>query len=575
VVARVVIDPFTRIEGHLRIELELKDVATTTGTWQFVDKAYSGGMLFRGFEIFLKGRDPRDAFFITQRICGVCPAAHAEASNQALDHAFNAIPTPAATLIRNIIQCAYYIYDHMIHTYLLVGPELGVICKYPPMVPPALGKKGIKLLGLGSSYAKCVEMQRKANEIIALWGGKFPHHACGYPGGVTVRLTTDRLSGTLARAVEIWEFVATTMINDLQKLVEANKVLADTLSTILGVELKRGLGDIGVGTGNFLSYGMLPSEDPDDYENDWMAVIEKPGRRKTAVIHAGAWDGDFKDFDHNKIYEYIKYSWYDGKEGYPFDGDTIPNREKAGAYSWIKAPRYNKKVYEVGPLARMVNTYGLKWKIPRVHPITGEDYGDFVYEVMNPKGSLIDRVAARVAKTLVCANALVEFTLRLKDYMGTPVVNYKEVPDRAEGIGLYEAPRGALGHWVKIENKVIKHYQCVVPSTWNLSPRDSLEQPGPVETSLQCGTTWLPKNMSVKDVCDAIYKEADVDLTALGLGKVTWGEALATALAPLGLAELNMEPLGADKYNTSIAVAIVRSFDPCIACAVHVINKKK
>ncbi len=556
---KVVVDPVTRIEGHLRIEMNLKEITTDTGRWFIVGEAKSAGMMFRGFEIFLKGKDPRDAFFFTQRICGVCPAAHAEASNQALDIAFDAVPVPpAAVLIRNIIQCAYYIYDHMIHTYLLVGPELGILCKYPPMIPPVLGKEGIAKLGLGSSYAKCIEMQRKANEITALWGGKFPHHASGYPGGVTVKPTNERIAGTVARAVELWEFVANTMIRDIQAIIQANETVGEKISEILGVNL-RGLEDIGVGTGYFLSYGMLP--DPENYD-DWLKVAYgEKGRRLSAVFHAGAWDGNFKDFDLNKIREYVKYAWYsDEYSGMkPSEEETVVDMNKPGAYSWIKAPRYDGKVYEVGPLARMINTFGLKWKIPRVHPITGEDLGDFVYKVRNPKGSVLDRVVARVANALICANKLIEFAKMLTEYKDSSICKYKDVPEKGEGFGLYEAPRGALLHYLKINNKVIERYQCVVPSTWNLSPRDDMGQPGPVETSLQCGTTWLP-TMDVPSVCSAIWGN-------------DYGELLKKALAPLGLAELNMEPVNGQKYNTTIALLITRSFDPCIACAVHLIKK--
>ncbi|RLI85323.1 MAG: cytochrome-c3 hydrogenase [Archaeoglobales archaeon] len=564
----VVVDPVTRIEGHLRIEMDVKDVETSTGVWQVVGTARSSGTLFRGFEIFLKGRDPRDAWFITQRICGVCPAAHAETSIQAIERAFGVQPTPAAILMRNILHGAFFIYDHITHTYVLVGPELGIICKHPPMVPPALGKAGVAKLSLGSSYVKAIEIQRKATEIVALWGGKFPHHASEYPGGMTVRPTADRIANTLARMVEIWEFVAKTMVGDLLTLVNASERVGEKLSEILGINI-RGLEDIGVSTGNFLCYGIFPAHD--DYD-DWY----DPSKRRKALFHSGAWDGNFKRFDESKITEYVKYSWYTSPSGlHPSVGETEPNKGKGGAYSWIKAPRYENKVYEVGPLARMVNTFGLKWRIPRVHPITGEDYGDFVYEMRNPKGSLLDRIAARVACTLIIANKMFEWIAELKNYMNEPVVNYKDVPKEGEGFGLWEAPRGALGHWLKIKNYVIEHYQCVVPSTWNLSPRDDMGQPGPVETALQCGTTWLPKDMSVADVCNALYPEEDIDLSPLGINQtVKWGDALATALTPLGLAELNLEPANGAKYNTSIALAIVRSFDPCIACAVHVVEKR-
>jgi hydrogenase large subunit len=568
--ANVVIDPVTRIEGHLRIEMQPKDIETSTGTWQIVDKAWSSGTLFRGWETILRGRDPRDAWFLTQRICGVCPAPHAESSIQAIESAFGIQPTPVATMIRNILHGAYYIYDHMIHTYLLVGPELGVIAKYPPMVPPALGKDGIAKLGLGSSYAQCVTMQRKANEIVTMWGGKFPHHASEYPGGMTVKPTLDRIASTITRMAEIWPFVAKTMVGDLLALAEANEHVGEAVSSLLDIPF-RGLQDVGVCTGNFLSYGIMP--DPTNYD-DWLAVYDRPGRRKSALIHAGAWDGDYKDFDLRKIVEYVKYSRYDNASGLTPDKEDAPkpNMNKAGAYSWLKAPRYGDKVYEVGPLARMINTFGMKWKIPRVNPLTGEDLGDFEYTVLNPKGSVIDRVAARVALTLLIANKMFEWAIALKGYLGQKVTNYRDVPESGEGFGLYDAPRGALLHYLKIKNRVIDNYQCVVPSTWNLSPRDDMDQPGPVETALV--GTWLPKDLDVPTIASVLWPDEDIDLTPLGVSAtVNWGDALATALTPLGLAGLNLEPANSSNFNTSLAITVVRSFDPCIACAVHLIKR--
>lgn len=570
--SKVVIDPVTRIEGHLRVEMEPKDVETSTGTWQLVDNAWSSGTLFRGWENILRGRDPRDAWFITQRICGVCPVPHGETSTQAIEAAFGVEPTPVATLIRNIIMGAHFIYDHMIHTYLLVGPELGVIAKYPPMVPPVLGKDGISKLGLGSSYAQCVEMQRKANEIVSLWGGKFPHVASHYPGGMTVKPTLDKISSTLARMSEIWPFIANTMVGDLQALLEANSTIGEKVSNLLGIDFK-GLQDLGASTGNFLSYGMLP--DPENYD-DWLAVSAgQPGRRKSALIHAGAWDGDFKDLDSNKIEENVKHSWYDNEGGKPGEEEEPkPNKSKPGAYSWIKAPRYDGKVYEVGPLARMVNTFGTTWKIPRVNPLTGEDLGSFEYEMLNPKGSVIDRVASRVALVLLIANKMFGWVQELKNYAGQEVnTNFKPVPDSGEGFGLYEAARGALLHYLDVKGKKIHNYQCVVPTTWNCSPRDNNDQPGAVEQSLV--NTWLPKGLDVPTVASTLWPEKNIDLSPLGVNStVKWGDALKKALKPLGLAPLNMEPLDGNSFNTSLAITVVRSFDPCIACAVHLIDKR-
>ena len=555
--ATVIVDPVTRIEGHLGIEMETKDITTKTGTWTIVDKAYSHTNLFRGFEIILKGRDPRDAYFITPRICGVCHAVHAEASMQALDQAYGVTPPPAAVLIRNIMFGAFYCYDHMIHTYLLVGPELGILAKHPPMVPPVLGKEGVAKLGLGSSYAACVEMQRIANEVVALWGCKAPFPVCEYPGGVTVKPTLDRIAGTIARMNKVWHFAAKTMYNDIFTLREQSAHIGEVVSSLLDINF-RGLEELGPAYKYKLSYGLFP-----DHENydDWVALQNgEKGRRKSAVIHAGAWDGDFKDFDLNLIKEYVKYSKAADYEGglHPKDGQTNPNPNKPGAYAWAKAPRYDDKPYEVGPFARMVNTFGLDWTFEVTNPVTGESV-KFSWKVMNPEGSVIDRVASRVAQTILFSTKVIEWAVELKQYLNDKIVddktnNFTYIPNSAEGFGLVEAPRGALLHYTNIKNRKIAKYQCVVPSTWNLGPRDDMGQPGPVEKALE--GTWLPK-LTVPEVANALYEG--------------WGDTLAGALVKLNplYAKLNME----GEYNTTLPLAIVRSFDPCIACGVHIITR--
>ncbi len=570
--AKVWVDPITRIEGHLGATMETKEIDTGKMKIEVVDKAYSHTNLFRGFEIILRGRDPRDAFYITQRICGVCPAPHGETAVQALDHAYNVTPTPTAVLIRNIIQAAYYVYDHLIHTYLLVGPEIGIVCKYPPMVPPALGKEGIRTLGLGSSYAQCIDIQRKANEIVALWGGKFPHHMSEYPGGVTVKPTGDRIAQTLTKATEIWEWCANVALKDLMAIKERNEIVSERLSELLGIE-HRAFADIGASWGNFLSYGIFP--DPENYE-DWVRAQDgEASFRRSAVIHSGSWqNGELKPLERDKIVEYVKYSRYkdeiSGKKPWEVEmTNDVVWKDKPNAYAWAKAPRYEGKVHEVGPLARMIVTYGLNWKIELTNPVTEESV-KVEWSVMNPKGSVIDRVASRIVQALLYATKIMEWAVQLKDYASEyPIVNpkipdYKYVPNEGEGWGLWEAPRGALLHYTRIKNKVIANYCCVVPSTWNLGPRDDFGNPGPVEKALE--GCWLP-NMSVPEVCNLLWPEEDV----LGM---KWGDALANAISPLGLAEVNLEYVNGVKYNTSLALAVVRSFDPCIACGVHTIELK-
>jgi len=599
----VTIDPITRIEGHLKIQMNLENVSGTgaVNPWQRVQVvdstgknggAYSTGTMFRGFEIFLNGRDPRDAWMIAQRICGVCPAPHGQTSILALDQAFgveDSLPT-AAVLIRNILHGAYYLYDHVLHFYILMGPELGVLAKYPPMVPPALGTLGISSINLGSSYAAAVQIQRLASEIVAIWGGKFPHHMTEYPGGISAQPTLDKIAATYARMVNLWEFVATTMQADFNAVVAQNSTIASAIDSLIGASV--GLDKIGQGTGNFLSYGCFP-----DYQNyaDW---IDPKNGRKNSLAWSGAWQsGDTAPkqtlFDPTLVLEDVGYSWYSsGSELNPTVGETVPiqpanqSSQKSAAYSWLKAPRYNNKVYEVGPLARMINTWGLTWKDPvafsTINPATGLDVspgktGSVSWTVLNPNGSVVDRVAGRVFFSLAVANKMFEWIAALKSYMNSPIVNYVDVPTTGSGLGLWDAPRGALLHYLEISGKKISRYQCVVPGTWLFSPRDDQGRLGIAEYALSCGTTWLPKNLRVSDVANAIYPTANVNLSAWGVAAPQkWGDSLGIALAPHHLTDLNMEPApvtaGVDSYNTSLALAIIRSFDPCLACAVHIIT---
>jgi hydrogenase large subunit len=555
---KIKVDPISRIEGHLNIECRIESVPELKGEY-FVKECKAAVTMFRGFEVFLIGRDPRDALLFTPRVCGVCPNPHSIASAMALDDAFGAIPPPAAILIRNIEEAAYYIYDHMIHFYLLIGPELAVLMgpEYgAPILPPVLGREGIAK-GIGSHYVKCIEMQRRANEVVALWGGKFPHVTNYYPGGVLVQPTPERIAQSLANLVPVWEFVALTMIEDVKKLLYANERLKEVTEAVLGIRV--GLENIGECNGNFLSFGMLPRVE--DYESDWLDT----SKRNNSVFKAGAWfNGARHPLDENRITEDAKYSFYDVPDGlHPWDGKTVPMPNKPGAYTWTKAPRYDGKVFEVGPLARMLNTFGTKWKIPRIHPITGDDYGVFEYEVRNPKGSVLDRVVARAANALICANMVFEFLRELAKLYSegkTQNINDKPIPKEAKGRGLWEAPRGALSHWIKIKDYKISHYQLVVPGTWNWSPRDSKGNPGPGETAIQCGTTWIPR-LTVPEIANALYPG--------------WGDLVAKALTTLNMkySGLNLEKTERGEIvNATIPLLIVRSFDPCLACGVHIIS---
>jgi hydrogenase large subunit len=455
---KITIDPVTRIEGHLKITVEVNDGKVTD--------AYSSGTLWRGIEVILQGRDPRDAGQITQRICGVCPMAHGTASILCLDDAFKVTVPDNGRIIRNLMLGANHLQSHVLHFYHLAALDYVTGPAIAPFVPRYEGDYRLPAQlndAYVAHYLQALEIRKKCHEMLAIWGGRMPPQTAMVVGGVTCTPSVDKIAAFLWRLREIKAF-----INDVY------------LPDVLGVaqvysDYKR----IGVGYGNLLAYGGFPLD----------------GQGKEKLFKAGrVAEGKTMDFDPGKITEDVKYSRYkDSNTGKkPSEGMTEPEAEKAGSYSWLKAPRYDGQPYEVGPLARMwVN-------------------GDYRQGV-----SVIDRHAARVIEAKKIADAMEQWVLQLKP--GQPAYAESKVPDSAEGMGLTEGARGALGHWIKISGKKIENYQAVVPTTWNCSPRDDKGVRGAVEESL-----------------------------------------VGTSVA--------------DTENPIEVVRVVRSFDPCIACAVHLIK---
>ena len=455
---KIVIDPVTRIEGHLGIEAELDG-------GKVVD-ARSKGTLFRGFEIILKGRDPRDAVHLTQRICGVCSASHAMASATCLDNAFGVKPPDSARVIRNLVVGANFLHSHILHFYHLSvldyvkGPDTA------PFIPRYKGDYRLSKEANDACvnhYLEALKIRILPHEMRAIFVGKAPHHVGFVAGGVTQKPTVDKIKGYLWRLKKVQDFIDNVYVPDVQAIAGA-------------------YGDyeqIGTGHKNLLVYGAF------DLDSTGKNKLFKRGRYT---------DGKLLDVDPARITEDVKYSWYQDKTSgkRPAESVTEPAPEKSGAYTWVKAPRYDGTPYELGPLARM-------W-------ING-DYQKGI--------SVIDRHAARALEAQKIAKALEEWVKQLKP--DGQVWNECAVPDSAQAAGLVEAPRGALGHWISIKNKKIENYQCVVPSTWNTSPRDNKGTRGPIEEAL-VGTP---------------VKDAD---------------------------------------NPIEVLRVVRSFDPCLACAVHLIR---
>lgn len=462
------ISPMTRVEGHLDVEVT---VDTINGTQQVTD-ALCAGAMFRGFERILTGRDPRDAVQLTQRICGVCPISHGMASCLALEQAFVLTPAENGRIVRNLVLGANYIQSHILHFYHLAAPDyintdgiLDMSPWRPHLASPDMitGSTAVALVG---NYVKALEMRRKAHQMGAIFAGRMPGTASFVPGGATKPVTAADVTAFRTLLTELRSFISNVMLAD-----------GEALLTVFA-----NYSNIGRGCGNLLAYGVF------DLNSAGTSKLLARGRYT---------NGSLGTVDTTQIREYVSHSWYTANSGNraPANGITEPAADKAGAYSWIKAPRYAGAVHEVGPLARMwVN-------------------GDYRYGI-----SAMDRIVARALETEKVANAMDGWLTQLVP--GAATYTYKATPATGTGIGLTEAPRGALGHWAQIGSSKLTQYQVVTPTGWNASPMDDSGQHGAMEQAL-IGTP-------VKDVKNPI--------------------------------EL---------------LRVVHSFDPCLACSVHLVRPGK
>lgn len=532
---RIVIDPITRIEGHLRIEVEVANGKVTN--------AWSSATLFRGLELMLVGRDPRDAYHFTQRACGVCTYVHGLASVRAVDDAYRVVIPDNARLIRNLLLGVQFLHDHMVHFYhlhaldwvdvvsaLKADPKKAAETAAGITTAPGTGVNDLKQvqarlkkfvdsgqLGIFSNgywghpayrlspevnliatahYLEALRQQARTARMHAIFGGKNPHPQSLVVGGVTCAgdLNPDRISEFKYLWKETLDFVNNVYLPDVIAVAGAYKDWAK----------------IG-GTSNFLVYGDF-GEGPKDSENFLFP--------RGAIFNREL--GKVQPVDLAKILEHVQHSWYEGTGAlHPSAGETKPRYEEmdvAKRYSWMKAPRYNDQPMEVGPLARVLVAYS------KGHEPTRKAVDSLLKHLQVPPDALfstLGRTAARAIETKVVGeamegwiNQLVENLKKGDDKIYTA---YEPPTEEVTGTGLSEPPRGALGHWVQVKEGKIANFQLVVPSTWNFGPRCANNKPGPVEEAL-VGT-----------------------------------------------------PIADPKRPVEI-LRTVHSFDPCIACAVHVID---
>ena len=555
---RVIVDPITRIEGHLRIEVEVDEN-------NVIQKAYSSSTLWRGLETIVKNRDPRDVGFLIQRICGVCTFSHYRAGIEAVEDALGIVPPLNAKLTRSLMNMSLFMHDHVVHFYHLHGldwvdvvsaldadvakasKEAFNYAKYPiatgenellkvkdrvkefvargqlgPFANAYWGHKTYRLtpeqnLILLSHYLKALEVQRELAKLMAMFGGKQPHPQSLTVGGVTCvmdLLDPSRMGEYLTLFKKGVEFIENAYEADVIMLA---KVFKDEPSVTASA-----------GVMNFMAHQEMQLN-----QNEFLF--------DTGIIYNGDLSKVF-GINEDLITEEATHAWYENNEPlHPYDGKTNPkytgfkdmdtigmNGEKVhskvidekGKYTWIKSPRYDGKAMEVGPLACILISYAKGNK--KIVPLVDE----FLEKTGLPKSALftaLGRTAARMLQAKAIAkygleafNTLIE---NLKVDQDT-YTSYKIDKDKEyKGRFIGDVPRGMLSHWIRIKNGVVENYQAVVPSTWNAGPVDSKGELGPYEASLV-------------------------------------GLKVADLTQPLEI------------------IRIIHSFDPCIACAVHVMDKK-
>ena len=555
---RIVVDPMTRIEGHLRVDCEVDGGK--------VVKAWSSGQMWRGIELILEGRDPRDAWIITQRICGVCTTVHAVASVRAVENALKMEVPLNAQYIRNMIITAHGIHDHIVHFYQLSAldwvdivsalqadpvkaaqiaqslsdwplnnvtvfkdvqaklqsfvntGQLGVFASgywgHPAMkLPPE-----INLIAV-AHYFQALDYQRTANKIVSILGSKTPHIQNLAVGGVANPINLDSQSTlTLERLAYIKSFI--DELGDFIRKVYMVDVAA------VGA-MYADWTQYGAGVTNYLSVPDLPL--------DTMGTqFELPGGYiQNADLSTFQPITSYQDkFFENGVKESVKHAWYQGGKGalHPYDGETIPQYtdfQDDGKYSWVKAPTFNDKRAQVGPLANVLCMAAAGHEPTTRNLQTVLDMASAVAGAQIPVAALhstIGRHAARAVRTAVLHETLGNQWTLLMENIGKgdyATFNQPEFPKgEIRGFGYHEAPRGVLSHWTVIRDGKIANYQAVVPSTWNAGPRDEADEAGPYEASLLDNPVAEPEK-------------------------------------PLEV------------------IRTIHSFDPCLACAIHMVDTEQ
>ncbi|MDV7338363.1 nickel-dependent hydrogenase large subunit [Terasakiella sp. A23] len=489
---RISID-LNRVEGDLELDVEIKDGV--------VVDAWCKGVLYRGFEQILIGRDAMDSLAITPRICGICGTAHLYTAVLALENAFKISVPDNGKRLRNICLLAEEVLSDCRQTFLMFTPDL---ChdRYKDIDGfDVITAEFAEMSGL--AYRDAVKMSKKIVEIVAIFGGQWPHSSYMVPGGVTTPVNTRNLHDALNVLDGYTAWFEKRMIGggleNWMAISKADGLLAwadentETIaSKFITFSRKIGLHRHSGGSDNLLSYGNLPK-------------VGGGLMRAGGYIQAGRVD-EPAFFDQNEIAEDLSHAWFNNEAGrplHPYDGVTQPNYQESGqAYSWAKAPRYGGDVVQTGPLATLL-TSGDELSKDLVRT---EGVNTFVRQFSRIR---------RMASSLLLLRQLLLETI---ENANSPFIENQPLGMDGDGFGTVEAARGSLGHWIKIRDGKIAHYQVVTPTAWNASPRDGQGRRGHWEESLI--------GINVQDIDDPIE-----------IGHV------------------------------------IRSHDPCLVCTVHVMGK--
>ena len=444
----IVFSPFTRVEGDLRLEVKISDGRVST--------ARTSGTLFRGFEQLVRGREPTDAIVILCRICGQCGAAHSAASAAALGEAYAAALPANGLLARSVIQAVETILSHLAHFYFAFAADL---CALPG--GHRLEERFAPIRG--RSFQRALRARHVLLGLMGLLAGKWPNTLAIQPGGATRTLNRaelTRVRGVLAEFVRSVEhelfrckldrWLENRSLADIETWMGEGDHERGDLGCFVAEALRTGQDKIGRGPGRFLSVG----------------GFALPGPR--TWLRSGYYEGGVQPLDTRKITEDVAFSWFESERAsaHPSQAVTVAAPKKEAAYSWGKAPRYDGKSVEVGPMARMV--------------IDGDPLAT---DLMNTTGPCVfARVLLRLHEVMRLARDLRGWLDQIDP--GEPFYVKHQPKEAAEGHALTEAPRGLLGHWVRIERSRIRDYQVVTPTGWNLSPCDSNGKPGPLEEAL-------------------------------------------------------------------------------------------